>query len=153
MARSKATRTMRRLALMIGCVAAMLSSGAAAQRSQATPTRCRDLFRVSTLVRMPVETQGAVVVGRFDADARDDVAFGGFDGVRVLLADADGGFDVAAARLVGAPPVINPHAGEFTGDGRTDLVASSYDGRVFVLTGDGFGNFTPGPEQGPAQGG
>jgi hypothetical protein len=146
MVRSKAMRTMRCRALMVASLAAMLWSGAAAERSHATRTVCHDLFRVSQILPLRRDPAFAsVVVGRFNADRRDDVAIAGSDGIRVMLADADGGFDAAASRVLQVP-VGNVQAGDLTGDGRTDLVAASFDGRVFVLPGDGRGNFTLGPQ-------
>ena len=138
---------MRCLALTVGCLAAMLWSGAAAERSHATRTACRDLFRVHEIV--PLGRFGsaeAVAIGRFNADRRDDVAVAGTDGIRVMLASADGGLDRAAPILVGVP-IGKVLAGDLTGDGRTDLVAAaSRDGRIFVLPGDGRGNFTLGSQ-------
>jgi FG-GAP-like repeat len=126
----------------------MLWSGAAADRSHATRTACHDLFRVSAIVQMPFDALPvSTVVGQFNSDRRADVAVAGSHGIRVLLADASGGFDVAASRLVRVR-AASLSAGEFNNDGRTDLVASSLDGRVFVLIGDGLGNFAPGPAMG-----
>ena len=136
---------MRCLALIVGCLAALLWSGAAAERSHATRTSCRDLFRVSQILPLrPSVLDGSVAVGRFNADRRDDIAVGRWDGIRVMLANADGGFDVASRIALGS--VSNLLAGEVTGDGRTDLVGSSFAGRVVVLPGDGLGNFTLGPQ-------
>jgi hypothetical protein len=137
---------MRCLALMVGCLTAVLWSGAAAERSHATRTACHDLFRVSQILPLrPSTSFDSVVVARFDADRRDDVALAGPGGIRIMLADADGGFGVAASRVAGVP-VANLVAGELTGDGRTDLVAASFDGRVLVLPGDGLGRFTLGAQ-------
>jgi hypothetical protein len=137
---------MRCLAIMVGCLAALLWSGASAERSQATRTECHDLFRVNQIVPVRPDTGGAsLVVGRFNADRRDDVAVASFDGIRVLLATVDGRLDVMASRFMRVS-AMSLLTGEFSSDGRTDLVAPGLNGRMFVLTGDGLGNFTPGPE-------
>jgi hypothetical protein len=145
MARSKVTRIMRCLALMVGCLAAMLWTGVAAERSHATRTACHDLFRVHQILPLRHIPADSIVVGRFNADRQDDVAVAGFDGIRVMLANTDGGFDVAS-RVARGVSVMSLLAGELTGDGRTDLVGASFDGRVFVLLGEGLGNFTLGPQ-------
>jgi hypothetical protein len=130
---------------MVGCLAAMLWSGAAAERSNATPTACRDLFRVNQILPLhsSSELDSTVVVARFNADRRDDVALAAWGDIRVMLANADGDVTASSVTRVSVASLL---AGELTGDSRTDLVGASFDGRVLVLPGDGLGNFTLGPQ-------
>jgi hypothetical protein len=143
---------MRSLVLMVGCIGAMLWSGLAAERSHATRTACHDLFRVKQI--LPFRNPPGftpLVVDRFNADRRDDIAVMGSGGLRVMLAGVGGGFELGASRVVRVS-LSSLLAGELTGDGRTDLVAASVDGRVFVLPGDGLGSFAlgaPTPVQNP----
>lgn len=141
---------MRSLALMVGCIGVMLWSGLAAGRSHATPTRCHDLFRVKQILPLrQVDDSAAVAVGRFNADGRDDIALTRFGGVQVMLGGSSRGFDLPGS-TVARIPAWSLLVGELTGDGATDLVAASLNGPVFVLRGDGFGNFAVGPPT-PAQ--
>lgn len=140
----------RTTALVLGCCAAGLGSAGAAERSQATPTACHDLFRVEQILPFRGPPFGhSVVVGRFDANRRADIATAGSsDSVRVFLADADGHLR-AAGQVPAAPPMMSLVAGELTGDGRTDLVGAD-GGAITVLAGDGNGHFalraqTPSP--------
>ncbi len=137
---------MRTLALMVGCIGVMLWSGLAAERTHATPTACHDLFRVKQILpfRGFSSDPAPIAVGRFNADTRDDIALVRPDGLRVMLAGADGGFRLPGS-AVAHVPVWSLLAGELTGDRRTDLVAASLDGRVLVLPGDGLGGFALGP--------
>jgi hypothetical protein len=135
---------------MVGCTSVMLWSGLAAERSHATPTACHDLFRVKQILSFRGFSESTpVAVGRFNADRRDDIALVRFGGLRVMLAGADGGFELPGS-AVARVPAWSLLAGELTGDRRTDLVAASLDGRVLVLPGDGLGSFAPGPPA-PAQ--
>ena len=61
-----------------------------------------------------------------------------------MLAGAGGDFDLAASRTVRVS-LSSLLAGELTGDDRADLVGAGFDGRVFVLHGDGLGGFAFGP--------
>ena len=137
---------MRTLALMVGCIGVTLWSGLAAERSRATPTACHDLFRVKQILpfRGFSSDPAPIAVGRFNADPRDDIALVRPDGLRVMLAGADGGFRLPGS-AVAHVPIWSLLAGELTGDRRTDLVAASLDGRVLVLPGDGLGSFALGP--------
>src|SRR4051794_4214391 len=96
---------MRSLILMVGCIGAMLWSGLAAERSHATPTACHDLFRVHQILPLRHTPEFTpVVVGRFNADGRDDIAVLGSGRLGVMLAGADGKFDLAASRVPHGSP-------------------------------------------------
>ncbi len=61
----------------------------------------------------------------------------------VLLGNGDGTFQPPVTYAVGVVPDAIV-AGDFTGDGRTDLaVANRLDGTVSVLLGNGDGTFQP----------
>jgi hypothetical protein len=88
----------------------------------------------------------SVVVGRFNADAFDDLAVTNQnDGtVTILLGDGAGDFTPAAT----SPETVGTHpngaaVGRLNADAFDDLaVANQTDGTVTILLGDGTGNFT-----------
>jgi uncharacterized protein (TIGR03437 family) len=88
---------------------------------------------------------GAAVVGDFNGDGKADLAFtspadssdntanrGGT--VTIMLGNGDGTFQNPASLAVGTSPVAIV-AGEFNGDGRTDLAVLADSSHVFVLLG------------------
>ena len=90
-----------------------------------------------------------LVTGDFTGDGRTDLAvvnsnYGGPGTVSVLLGNGDGTFQNQVTYAVGSSPFALV-AGDFTGDGRTDLavVNSNYGGpgTVSVLLGNGDGTF------------
>ena len=89
----------------------------------------------------------AIAVGDFTGDGHLDLAVANeYDStVSVLLGNGDGTFQpqvTYAVQYVWLPDAIV--AGDFTGDGRTDLaVANLYGGNVSVLLGNGDGTFQP----------
>ncbi len=90
---------------------------------------------------------GAIVAGDFTGDGRTDLAvvndgdfFGGT--VSVLLGNGDGTFQHQVTYAVGIGPGAIL-AGDFTGDGRTDLAVANRGGTVSVLLGNGDGTFQP----------
>ena len=92
----------------------------------------------------------AIVAGDFTGDGRIDLAvvyqgtYPNYYGtVSVLLGNGDGTFQPQVTYAVGAEPDAIV-AGDFTGDGRTDLaVANLDDSTVSVLLGNGDGTFQP----------
>ena len=115
-----------------------IAASASARARPITPTVCHDLFRRSAVV--PVSFPGGpLTVGRFNADRRDDLAVSASGMIRVLLGNAGGGADVT--RSVPEDAYLLS-AGEFTGDGRSDLLAAN-DLRMSVWAGDGLGGFAP----------
>jgi hypothetical protein len=124
---------------------ATLGAALAVPPAAVAASTCRDLFRRSAVVPAGGAWSGAIAVGRFDADRRDDVALAGGLRIRVLLGQRRGGLERVAPDLA-APSTASVVAGELTGDGRTDVVEAAYDGRVAVLAGEGRGRFTPATE-------
>ncbi|MEM6274649.1 MAG: VCBS repeat-containing protein [Myxococcota bacterium] len=80
----------------------------------------------------------SLTIGDLNADGRDDmvVATVAEPGIRVFLADGDGGFRDAYRR-----PALQPPAhlviGDFNGDDNTDVVALQSDGALFGYPGTG----------------
>jgi Ca2+-binding RTX toxin-like protein len=89
----------------------------------------------------------SVAVGRFDADAIDDLAVAnrGSDDVTILLGDGDGHFTEGASSPVaagGMPSAIV--VGHFDGDSVDDLAVSNFSSHdLTILLGDGSGDFVP----------
>ncbi len=93
----------------------------------------------------------AIVAGDFSDDGRIDlaVANSASNDVSILLGNGDGTFQsdavgqTHAADAVGSNPVAIV-AGDFNGDGRTDLAVANYSSNdVSVLLGNGDGTFQP----------
>lgn len=86
-----------------------------------------------------------VAVGDLDRDGNVDLVVGCFDpeGVHVFLGDGKGNWRRSEAPgLPRSGMYMDVALADFNGDGRLDLVAGSYDGRVQVFFGDGKGGFT-----------
>jgi VCBS repeat protein/thrombospondin type 3 repeat protein len=93
----------------------------------------------------------AVTAGDFDGDAATDIATSilgdrpSDDGTaRVILNRGGGGFDLASPARVGAFP-RSTAAGDFNGDGWTDLVTTNsvFINDISILLGTGDGSFAP----------
>ncbi len=97
----------------------------------------------------------SVAVGDFNRDGTPDVAILAYSNgkvfdstVTVLLGSGTGGFTAAPGNsfVVVGGQVSGLVSGDFNGDGKPDLAtASSLDGTVTVLLGDGTGGFTGAP--------
>ena len=89
----------------------------------------------------------SIVEADFNGDGKPDLAIANFGDstVTVLLGNGSGGFSPTSGSpaAVGVDPV-SIAAGDFNGDGRTDLATANLDGTVTVLLGDGVGGFTAG---------
>ena len=96
----------------------------------------------------------AIAVGDFNGDGRLDLALSGFEfgvgGVaEVLLGNGDGSFQVntAVPIVTGSSVATSVAVGDFNGDGRPDLVVTSYGlsptepPNVLMLLGNGDGSF------------
>ena len=95
----------------------------------------------------------AIVAGDLNGDGRTDLAVTGYDPltnageVSILLGNGDGTFQPQVSYTVGAGAGAIV-AGDFNGDGRTDLAVTgndplTYAGVVSVLLGNGDGTFQP----------
>jgi len=135
------------LAALVVLAVAQTDSGAAslrrplARRSGAAALCPRASFAVGRRVATNLEPF-SIAVADFNRDGVVDFATGGleFGGVAVFLGDGTGGFRAAGTALSGQQ-VISVAAGDFDGDGKIDVVASTVDGLAF-LRGDGAGNLT-----------
>jgi len=134
------------LAALVVLAVARTDSGAASPRRplarRSGAALCpRASFAVGRRVATNVEPF-SIAVADFNRDGVVDFATGGleFGGVAVFLGDGTGGFRAAGTALSGQQ-VISVAAGDFDGDGKIDVVASTVDGLTF-LRGDGAGNLT-----------
>jgi hypothetical protein len=90
-----------------------------------------------------------IVAGDFNNDGRTDLAVsnGASSDISVLLGNGDGTFQPQVTYAVGAGVLGFPSAivaGDFTGNGRTDLaVLNEFGNTVSVLLGNGDGTFQP----------
>jgi hypothetical protein len=111
----------------------------------------------ASLPFQPIPAQNdpsAIVTGDFNGDGRTDLADlnrgWGIGGVSVLLGNGNGSFQPQATYALGTYSSSSAMvAGDFNGDGRTDLAVTSYGrpptyaGAVSVLLSNGDGTFQP----------
>jgi hypothetical protein len=99
-------------------------------------------FRAPVLFN--VGLSGALLVADFDQDGLDDIAFGFYNQVEILMGTRDGAMRFNG--LIPLPTYVNDllAKGDFNGDGTIDLAAGTQDGQIVVLPGYGNGTFGTG---------
>jgi hypothetical protein len=109
-------------------------------------------FQASTPITLGNLSPGALVAGDFTGDGRTELAVAGYDAtsgqgeVEVLLGQGDGTFQTTTPITLGGLGQLSLVAGNFNGDGRTELAVAGYDatsgqGEVEVLLSNGDGTF------------
>jgi uncharacterized delta-60 repeat protein len=84
-----------------------------------------------------------VVLGDLNGDGRPDIVTvnNNTSDIRILIADAQGGFTASIVPIAGAKP-ISVALGDLDGDGKLDIVtANNHSDDVGIFTGDGHGGF------------
>ena len=109
-----------------------------------TPLTCNPLT-FAAAAPLPANSGGAVAVGDFNGDGKQDAAVvsGSANTVSILLGNGAGSF--GAPTSFGTGTNTNPASvavGDFNGDGKQDLATANFDSsNVSILLGDGAGNF------------
>ena len=113
-------------------------------------------FQTTTPINLGTFLPGELVAGDWSGDGRTDLALAGVDDssgeneVEVLLANGDGTFQTTTPIDLGTFGASFLVAGDWSGDGRTDLALSGVDsssgqGEVEVLLANGDGTFQTTP--------
>ncbi|HET6572808.1 MAG TPA: Ig-like domain repeat protein [Fimbriiglobus sp.] len=111
------------------------------------------LFNPMTAATSSFSNASWAVLGKFNADSNLDMAVASYTGnaVTVVMGNGDGTFGGAISYPIGGTEANFVDAGDFNGDGKTDLVATVLNnlpnnganpGKFHVLLGDGAGGFT-----------
>ena len=95
-------------------------------------------------------TPGAIVAGDFNGDGKLDLAIAVTSGVNIYLGRGDGSFALSSSTATTAVSVYSLAVADLNNDGKLDLVAaddagypaSTGNGGLFVLLGNGDGTFT-----------
>src|SRR5215471_18081827 len=98
---------------------------------------------------------GAAVIGHFNGDGRPDVAVVQADKVLTFIGNGDGGFQEPLVTKI-STGACGGRAGDFDGDGRTDLALSDkaycipiFNGEISILLSNGDGTFREFPDRIP----